>query len=368
MRVLFCLSSMPMGGLEIFTINLAEKLAKAGAQTGILMFKSSAETLKLIDGRINIFVSGRSSKINPFFFGNVRRDIKKFNPDIILSASPFTYFFVELARSLSKKSAPHIIAFHTLAPLSFKEVVFNKLALWFSRLRKAYYLFICAAQRNLSRNYYNLPGERTFVIHNGVDADFFASGNRTQFDKTFNIVHVANTRPEKDQWTLIKSMEVLNKSLTKWELIFVGQDRAGMFDEFKKYLCDKGLQDKVNFIEAHGSEAVKKILSTGRVFVLTSVMEVLPVSALEAMAMGMPCILTDVGGCSEIVEDGYNGYLIKPKDFNALAEKLLYLSQSENVLQNMSQNARKTVIEKFSLTVCAEKYSNLFGMLVNNTK
>jgi N,N'-diacetylbacillosaminyl-diphospho-undecaprenol alpha-1,3-N-acetylgalactosaminyltransferase len=149
-----------------------------------------------------------------------------------------------------------------------------------------------------------------------------------------------------------------------WELIFIGQDKYGMRGQFDNYLRDKDLRDRIFFISNADRIRVKKLLGDSDIFILSSLIEVLPIAALEAMAMSLPCILTDVGGCSEIIKDGYNGYLVRPEDPHAIADKLLYLSKNNNLLKQMGENARKTVLEKFDLRGCVGKYMAVFDKAV----
>lgn len=360
---------MPIGGLEVFTANLARELTENGNEVGILVFKAQSEELKLITAdKVEIFLADQRGKFNFSFLTNVYRHIQSFKPDIILSLSDFTYFFIELLQKLAGWHTPHIIAFHSLKPCSFKDNFLSKLFIFFSKLWKGYYLFVSNNQFILNQAYYNLAKERIFVIHNGIDTNFFVAEDKGIRAESLNIIHIANIRPEKDQWTLIKSLETLNKSFANWKLTFVGKDKINLLNKFRDYLRSKDLIDKVTFFESRERESIKNFLSLADVFVLTSILEVFPIAALEAMAMGLACILTDVGGCSEIVKDGYNGYLVKPKDYQAIADKLLYLYKNRDLLKQMGENARKTVLEKFNIEACAEKYLEVFTNIVKNAK
>lgn len=366
MRILFASSSLPIGGSEVFTINLAKDLVKKGNEVGVLVFRSQGDGVDLLlDSKIKVFVANREGKFNFLFSKNVYKTIKNFKAEAILSLSDFTYFFIEFLQKISGSRSPHIIAFHSLLPLGLKNSILSKFFIFFSKLWKGYYLFVSNNQCKLNRAYYHLSGKRSFIIHNGVDTNFFIPTNKSVSNKSLNIIHIANIKPEKDQWTLIKSLDILNKGFTDWKLTFVGKDKLNLLSRFKYYLQQNNLSGKVAFIEDADRVLVKNLLSSSDVFVLSSVMEVLPLAALEAMSMGLPCILTDVGGCSEIVKDDYNGYLVKPKDHKAIAEKLLYLCQNRDKLKQMSENARKSAMEKFDLDVCVGKYLNMFNTLIN---
>ena len=370
MKILFCFSSINIGGLEIFTINLAEKLAEKGKDVGILVFESHGKALSIIRNRkIKVFCAKRKGKFNPSFLLNVYKIIKSFKPDIVVSLSDFSYFFVEFVKRLSHIPAPHFIVFHSHSwlPLSLKGILLSKLFMLFSKLWNAYYIFISIIQSRHYQGNYALSKKRSFVVYNAVDTVFFVP-IKSEKNDSFTIIHIANILLRKDQWTLFRSLERLNRDLEKWRLIFVGEDRVNLLNEFKTYLRDKGILDKVHFAQVADRKAIKKLLSESDVFVLTSTHEMLPIAALEAMAAGLPCILTNVGGCSEIVIDGYNGYLIGPMDEKAAADRLLRLYKNPDLLREMNRNARKTAEEKFDLDKCAENYMRVFNTMNDRHK
>jgi len=117
--------------------------------------------------------------------------------------------------------------------------------------------------------------------------------------------------------------------------------------------------NKVRFIDYEAD--VRILLCEADVFVLTSLSEALPISALEAMAMGVPCILTDVGGCADVIDDGKNGYLVPPKNAAAIAEKLVFLANHRDVLYEMGVEAHKKVETSFGIDLMVDSYLKLFS-------
>lgn len=368
MKILFVLSSMNIGGLEVFTVNLANKFISKGHETAILIFKSEEkEGVKLIDNdKIKIFFVQRKHKLDFLFIIRIYKIIKTFKPQIIFSLSAFAYFFTEIAKKFINLHIPHCIRFASYKPLSAREHIYVKFFTFFSKIWGAYYIFVSNSQAEYYSEEYRFLHKKTKIIFNGININFFSPENSMEH-KVFTIGHIANVRPVKDQWTLFKALEKLDSELKNWKLIFVGENVSGvgLLEEFKKYVEKSSLSTKIIFLKLHEREQIKKVLSELDVFVLTSTSEGLPNSPLEAMAMNVPCILTAVGGCPEIVVDGYNGYLVQPKDYEAIAGKLLFLSRNPGLLEQMGKNARKTVLEKFSLDVCAEKYLSLFSRIIN---
>lgn len=80
-------------------------------------------------------------------------------------------------------------------------------------------------------------------------------------------------------------------------------------------------------------------------------------TVLESLACGTPAVVFEVGGMSDLIKTGYNGYLVKNKNADDLAKGIIYVSKNREVL---SENAREQVMRKNTFTVIGEKYKNLF--------
>ena len=93
-------------------------------------------------------------------------------------------------------------------------------------------------------------------------------------------------------------------------------------------------------------------------------MEGLPKSLIEADAIGRPIITSNSVGCKETLVDGYNGFLIQPKDVDALTEKLDLLLSDKELRVKMGKNARKYAEEYFSIEVVKERHLAIYSELV----
>ncbi len=100
------------------------------------------------------------------------------------------------------------------------------------------------------------------------------------------------------------------------------------------------------------------------IFVLPSLSECLPLSVLEAMAAGVPLVVTNVGGNSEIIDDAHSGYIVPPANSDALAEKIIALLSQSDLARAMGLRARKTISERFSMDKMVDEYKNLYSSLI----
>jgi glycosyltransferase involved in cell wall biosynthesis len=107
-----------------------------------------------------------------------------------------------------------------------------------------------------------------------------------------------------------------------------------------------GIADRVRF--SGGLADVRPALAAADVFVQASDEEGLPVAVLEAMAMGVPVVATDVGGTREAVNDGVTGLLVPARDAAALAAAVVRLMDDSGLAARFGTFGRKRVAEEFS--------------------
>jgi len=111
-------------------------------------------------------------------------------------------------------------------------------------------------------------------------------------------------------------------------------------------------------------EDVISALRQASISCLPSYREGLPKSLLESIAMGLPCVATDVPGCREAVVDGVNGFLVPPGDPLALSQAIERLLSVPNLLQEFGQASRKMAVEQFSSDLINKQTLELYRSLM----
>ena len=107
-------------------------------------------------------------------------------------------------------------------------------------------------------------------------------------------------------------------------------------------------------------DALQNLLSATDVFALPSLVEGLPVSVLEAMSYGIPCVVSAVGGLPDVIESGENGLLVAPGDSAGLADALALLIGDDALRARMGSRARRDVIERYSLDVVVDRLTEVY--------
>lgn len=108
---------------------------------------------------------------------------------------------------------------------------------------------------------------------------------------------------------------------------------------------------------------VRPYLKASDAFILPSYREGFGMVLIEAGAMGLPCITTDITGCNEIIVPGENGAIIEPRNKEALRIEMEKWLSNPDMVKNMAKNARKMVVERFDSTYVANNYFNFYKNL-----
>lgn len=133
--------------------------------------------------------------------------------------------------------------------------------------------------------------------------------------------------------------------------------------ELEQQVAENGLSE--NIIFPGYQKEVHNHLKTLDVFVLSSLWEGFSIALIEALALELPIVATDVGGNGEIVNNMVTGMLVPAKDPQALKKALLTLYDDQNLRQTFAQNGRKHFDENCTVLTMVEKYHRLYKRLMN---
>lgn len=135
--------------------------------------------------------------------------------------------------------------------------------------------------------------------------------------------------------------------------------------ELKEVADRLGMSERVRFLGQQGD--IRPYLQASDVFALPSLAEGMSNGLLEAMATGLPCVGTRVGGNVDLIVDGLNGLLVEPSNAPRLAEAILRLLQDPDIATNLGVAARRTVDRGYSIEQIADQYVKLYQEMLNGT-
>jgi glycosyltransferase involved in cell wall biosynthesis len=154
----------------------------------------------------------------------------------------------------------------------------------------------------------------------------------------------------------------LSKIYPDASLTMVGPDKDGSLNECKRIADDLGVGSLINFTGRLQVAEWVKLSATHDIFVNTTNFDNLPVSVIEAMALGMPVISTDAGGIKYLITNNVNGYLVPRKSVSDFAERVEYLVNNPNTVASISDQARKGACQ-YSQEIVMQQWNALLNSI-----
>ena len=205
------------------------------------------------------------------------------------------------------------------------------------------------------------------VIPNFVDTDLFKPEENGEFRKALApngekiLVHTSNFRPVKRVPDTIRVFEKIQKEIpSKLILVGDGPDRS----ECERLCRQLELCDKVKFLGKQ--DGLVEILSSSDLFLIPSQSESFGLSALEAMACGLPVISSSVGGLPELVRHNETGFIAEIGDVDRMAKYALELLTNERKYKLFSDNSRQRAVNKFDKSKVVPLYEEYYEHILRS--
>lgn len=210
------------------------------------------------------------------------------------------------------------------------------------------------------------------IISNGIQLDEFKKGyynfkGKYGIEGKF-VLFVGRLDMVKGLDALIRAFHLVKRqNFHDVKLIIVGEDwglKKSLLELCKQY----NISTDVLFLDKPTREDIISALHASDIFVLPSNYETFSIAILEAAACAKPIVATTVGGIPEIVVNGVNGILVRPRNSVALAKAIIYLLRNEDVAEKMGLAGEKLVTGQFSIERVTDELENLYKNLVSPKK
>jgi len=172
------------------------------------------------------------------------------------------------------------------------------------------------------------------------------------------LITVAELIPRKNHIQVLKALSKLNK--TNFHYLVVGNGESEQ--QLKKAVNELMLQDKVSFLGFRRD--VPELMASSDIFILASRHEGLTRAIMEAMAVGLPIIATDVRGNRDLVKSGENGYLVPLDDVEQTAIAIERLINSENLRRSMGEKS-KELVKQYDLQCILKEMEKIYDNILN---
>ena len=188
----------------------------------------------------------------------------------------------------------------------------------------------------------------------GVDMDkcsrrpeVMAIAEKLRKEDCFTFVYVGRVVRDKGINELCSAFERLHNDYTKTRLILVGpyEDALDPISEQSRKIIDEN--KAIEAVGAKSGDDLFAYYAAANCFVMPSYREGFPNTVLEAGAMGLPSIVTDINGSREIIVEGENGVIVPSQNAEALYEAMLNMVKNKEDRERMAGNARKMIADRF---------------------
>jgi len=371
---MFTSSFLPtIGGLQYQVKWLAEGIAEHGEQVYLLTPNDASAYIEQKNGfpkNVNLEF-GKSHFLNII---KVRKAIQHIKPDVVHVPSVIPDGFYAVIATFSM-NVPIVITSHGIDIVTIKEIGYGY------RLNPIYAMIIKAVLRRCNKHVVVSESMMPFAIDAGSSMDRLCKihdiappGKRNistraieKVRKKYNInnsktiLTLSGMRPIKGLEYLIRAMPIVLEKNPDTRLLMTC--RGEYEDHIRNLVLKMGMQDNVDFIGFIEGEEKDVLTCICDVFCMPSLYESFGIAILDVMRYGTAVVASDTGGIPEIIENGKNGLLCKPKDHVQLAESINALLEDTELNRRIGV-AGKSSMHRFNVERISDEYITIYEEVV----
>jgi glycosyltransferase involved in cell wall biosynthesis len=370
-RIFFLVDSLNIGGTETQAVELARRLDPARYQVTLGCLRARGPLLERLKGSrvvVREFYpeGGVDSPLGIYRLLRLAAFLRRGRFDVFHSHDLWSTLMGVPAAWLAR--VPVIIS--SRRDLGHLEWYQTRRRAWLERIQSLSHVILTNTDsiRDWLIADEGVAPRKVHVIHNGVDVQRF-SGARRERERLFPgvgdgklVVLVGNMHSDvKGHPWLIAAAPAIVREFPQTKFVLVGDGKQRKV--FERRVAESGLQQSFLFLGRR--EDIPQILACCDVAVLPSKAEGLPNAVLEYMAAGLPVVASNVGGNSEIIENGETGLLVPPLDAHALADAILRLLRDPALARRLAQHGRGHVQQNFSYERLVRDVDHLYRELLS---
>jgi glycosyltransferase involved in cell wall biosynthesis len=351
MKIVHVVYSMEMGGAEMLVAQLSRLQRKKGNEVTVCAYSTLGVLgQKLRDEGIHVHVLGEAHPAK-----TVLRYLRLFHsmrPDVVHCHNPAPTLQAAFGARLSG-AACVLATRHSLVSPPYDwaaEIKFNITALCLDWI-----VGICDITCRNLRGAPLARANRIVRVYNGTAA-ISPESSDLRDDGRFTLLFVGRVAAIKDLGTLLKAVAIAHQRNPRLRLWIVGD--GPVRSSLESLSKDLNLSEVVTF---WGQQMqTERFFSAADTIAMSSTSEGLPMSLLQGMSLGLPAVVTAVGGMQEIVDLSRGGLMSPVGDADAMAEAISRLMADRSLREELGNNAREAYGREFTLECMEEAYAKLY--------
>jgi glycosyltransferase involved in cell wall biosynthesis len=345
-HIVLVVGQLGLGGLERQVCLLARGLDRARFRVTIVSLQEGGDLIDaLLEDGVSVIQIARRDRRDWRRLVKLTRLMRRLRPDLVYSFNFSANAYARLAAILAR--VPVIVTGERGIYMTRGQALLERLLARFTDR------VICnagAVRRDLVERV-GLSPSRVVVVRNGVDVprepDGSVRGNARRNlglpPEGLVVGTVARLDSVKNLPLLVEAARRCLESIDAWFCIIGGGPEEGTIRSMTDQPTLRG-----RVVLAGSRQEARDLLAAFDLFVLTSDVEGLPNAVMEAMALGLPIVCTDVGGCRELIDDDVEGYLVPSRDAALMTDRILRLAADGDLRARLGAAARRRAMRDFA--------------------
>ena len=378
MNVLFVIDGLGTGGAERSLSEMLPYLERRGIRSVVACLHSRTEGVQdqiIASGfDVRFLAAHRAGRIK-----ELRRLIRSLHPDLVHTAIFEANISARLAAAGSRIPVISSLVSTPYEPVRLQDPQVSAWKLravkaldgWTSRHLTTVFHAVSRTVKDAALRDLRIPTSRVTVVPRGRDPQRLgrpSSGRRIAARQAAELsgdapvfATVGRQEFQKGQWHLLEAMALLRAERPDARLVLAGR-RGNVSPRLEEVMRRTGLDGSVRFL-GHRDD-VPDVLAAADIFVCPSLSEGLPGSIIEAMALGLPIVASDLPAIREVVEVGANALLVSPGSPGRLADAMRELLDDPARMKSFGARGREIFEERFTIDRSVEQMVDLYERVV----
>lgn len=359
-KVLYVITSTGFGGAERLLLSYLKLLDRSKYDFYVCSLREKPDDLQKELSEYSHLINLKiKNKFNVLVVPKLIKVINRIEPDIIHTHLFQARFYTTIAHFFSKKpilithkhNNVNLIKHNIFIILEMISIFFNDKVIAISN---------AVAQSLIKLEF--VPSKKIFILHNGIDFQKFykiADNKPISSSSKITIGVVCRLERQKGILYLLLAMKIILAKFPTAKLEIVGD--GSLLEELEKFSKKIGISNSVKFFGKFAD--VIPFYKRMNIFVLPSIYEGFGIVLLEAMAAGVPVVATSVDGVKEVVNDGEDGVLVRPKDPQAIADAVIKIIENDQLTERLVMTGYRRA-ELFDIREHVFKLHNFYNNLL----